>query len=132
MIGKSENKLKNTEIAEALFKAFENGDADTVRSLCKADLKATQNANPPMDLETLLAFSSAVNKIVPDLRYTNIVRSATESGFVEEHDVVGTLPDGSEMRLVVCVVADVSDGKISRLHEYLDTAAAQGLLKALT
>ncbi|MSR12726.1 MAG: nuclear transport factor 2 family protein [Gammaproteobacteria bacterium] len=124
--------MENTELAEQLFRAFESGDADTVRSLCKADMTAIQNLNPPMDLETLLEFSSAVNKVVPDLHYADVKRSATETGFVEEHSVLGTLPNGSELRLAACVVAEISEGKIRSLREYLDTSAAEGLLKALS
>ena len=124
--------MENNEIAEVLFRAFESGDAETVRSLCRADMKTIQNLNPPMDLETLLEFASAVNKVVPDLHYADVKRSATDTGFVEEHSVLGTLPDGSELRIAACVVGDVSEGKISSLREYLDTSAAEGLFKALS
>lgn len=53
------------------------------------------------------------------------------TGFVEEHKVRGTLTDGSKLDLAVCVLADVRDGKICDLREYLDTSAASGLLEAL-
>jgi ketosteroid isomerase-like protein len=33
---------------------------------------------------------------------------------------------------MACVVADVEDGKIVQLREYVDTAAAAGLLAALS
>jgi ketosteroid isomerase-like protein len=123
--------MDNTQLAAALFKAFENGDAETARSLCSVDMQAFQNLNPPMDLDTLLEFSSAVKQIVPDFHYADISRSVTSTGFVEEHRVLGTLPDGTKLELAACVVAEVSEGRISRLREYVDTAAAVGLLKAL-
>ena len=85
-----------------------------------------------MDLDTLIGFSMAVLGVVENFRYEEAVRSATETGFVEEHVVRGTLPDGSEMNLAVCVVGEVVDGKIVRLREYVDSAAAQGLIKALS
>lgn len=124
--------MTNTEMAEALFAAFANGDAATARTLCSADLKAFQNLNPPMNLQTLLTFAMAVKQLVPDFHYANARRSSTATGFVEEHTVSGTLPDGSQLQIAACVVADVKDGKIITLREYVDTAAAQGLLKALT
>ena len=51
---------------------------------------------------------------------------------VEEHRVCGTLPDGSNLDLAACVVADVRDGRICALREYMDTAAAAGLVAALS
>ncbi len=117
----------NTEIAKSLFQAFEDGDNEAVRRLCAADFQATQNGGPPIDLTTVLAFSSAVQSVVTDFRYETPKRSATPGGFVEEHDVCGTLPDGTSIRLAVCVVAEVEAGKITRLREYFDSAAAAGL-----
>lgn len=63
--------------------------------------------------------------------YADAIRSATATGFVEEHAVRGTLPDGSRLDLPVCVVADVVDGKKTNLREYFDTGAAAGLIRAL-
>lgn len=122
----------HARLAEFLFAAFERGDADTVRQLCAADLTVRQNNGPPMDLETLLTFSAAVLRVVENFRYEDAVRSATATGFVEEHAVRGTLPDGSELDVAVCVVADVVDGKVVDLREYLDGVAAAGLLAALS
>ena len=129
---KREILVKNTELAEALFGAFAEGDADTVRSLCTSDLQARQNDGPSMGLEPLLEFALAVTRVVKDFRYEDAVRSATGSGFVEEHNVCGVLPDGSDLNLTVCVVADVRDDKISNIREYFDSAAAAGLVSALS
>jgi ketosteroid isomerase-like protein len=124
--------MSPTETAEALFAAFASSDADRVRSLCAPDLKARQNNGPLLDLETLLAFSGSVNQVVSDFRYEEPIRSATDTGFVEEHYVRGTLPDGSALDLAVCVVVDLRDGKVVSLREYVDAAAAAGLLAALS
>ena len=123
--------MEHTELARALFAALAEGDANTVRDLCTKDMRASQNHGPPMTVDSLLAFTQAVHRVVDDFRYENARRSATETGFVEEHSVRGTLPDGSELKLAACVVADVVDGRISSLREYVDGAAAAGLLKAL-
>lgn len=123
--------MNNEEIATTLFKAFESGDMDTVRSLCAPDFRARQNLNPEFDVHTLVKFSQAVSAVLQDFRYEDIKRAATATGFVEEHMVRGTLQDGSELTIAACVVADIEDGKIRHLREYLDSAAAAGLLKAL-
>jgi ketosteroid isomerase-like protein len=123
--------MKHTDVAVALFKGFEEGDEDAVRAVCCPDMVAHQNLNPPMNLDTLLAFSSAVKKVVKDFHYAHARRHTTDSGFVEEHIVQGTLPDGSELRLNACVVAELSDGKIKELREYVDTSNAGNLQAAL-
>ena len=120
--------MDNQQIAADLFSAFETGDMDTVRQLCAPQFRARQNLNNEFDVETLIQFSQAVSAIVKDFRYEDIIRSATDSGFVEEHTVRGTLPNGSQLTLVACVVADIENGKITRLREYVDTAAAAGLI----
>jgi len=124
--------MQNADLANALFAAFESADGDAVRSLCAADLQARQNLGKPMGLDALVQFSGAVSAVVPDFRYEDRVVTATEQGFVEEHLVCGTLPDGSKLRLPACVVCEVRDGRIVSLREYLDMAAAKGLLKALS
>lgn len=124
--------MSNTLLAEKLFDALEKGDADAVRAICTADLAASQNGGASMDLDGLVRFARAVKRVVPDFRYVDARRAATESGFVEEHRVCGTLPDESKLDVAVCVVADVRGGKVVALREYLDTAAARALLRALS
>lgn len=124
--------MDNAEVCRALFEALSNGDDDRVRTLCAPDVKARQNNGPPMDIEALLAFSQSVRRVVANFRYEDARRSGTATGFVEEHNVRGELPDGSKLELAVCVVADVRDGKVCDLREYLDVSAAAGLIAALS
>lgn len=124
--------MTHLELAEALFDAFSNGDADKVRDLCAPDVTARQNNKDPMDLDTLIGFSMAVHGVVRDFRYSDAISTPTASGFVEEHRVRGTLPDGTDLDLAACVVADVRDGKVIDLREYVDSAAAAGLIAALS
>ncbi len=124
--------MEHADLARALFEAFARNDANAVRNLCTQDMKASQNQGPAMDLDGLLAFSGAVQRVVQNFRYEAAIRSATDTGFVEEHKVRGSLPNGGELNLAVCVVADVQDGKVSSLREYVDSAAAAGLMNALT
>ena len=123
--------MRNDDIAEALFDAFEAGDADAARALCSKSRTASRNGGPAMDLESLLAFSTLVKRVIPDFHYENARRAITGDGFVEEHDVCGTLPDGSDLRVAACIVAEVRDGKVSDVREYIDTVAAAGLADAL-
>ena len=123
--------MDNAKIASLFFTSLEVADLETARSLCADTFQGTQNGGAPMDAETLMGFTALVHKVVPDFRYENPVRQATDTGFIEEHDVCGTLPDGAPFKLILCVVGEIEDGKITRLREYVDTGAAAGLLKAL-
>lgn len=123
--------MNGAKLAEDLFQAFAEGDDDTVRHLCAPDLQAIQNGGAPMNLATLLVFSAAVRSVVKDFRYENPIRSKTDDGFVEEHDVCGTLPDGAELRFSACVVGTVSDSKITQLREYFDSASVASLASYL-
>lgn len=124
--------MKMTELSEAFFAALANADFERVRELCSPEFQGSQNGGPAMDRDTLIKFTGAVHAVVPDFHYEEAVRTATDSGFVEEHDVCGTLPDGSALSLTVCVVAEVTGGRITKIREYIDTAAAAGLMKALS
>lgn len=124
--------MNNEEIARDLFRAFASGDKDTVLRLCSPDLEARQNDGELIALEPLLEFALAVHGLVENFRYEDAVRAATSTGFVEEHMVRGKLPDDSQLSLPVCVVADVSNGKVTHLREYFDSAAAAGLVAALS
>lgn len=123
--------MDNAEIARQLFAALAGQDEAAVRRLCAPDMRVRQNNDRPMSLDRLLRFNAAVGRVVKDFRYEDAVRSATDTGFVEEHAVRGTLPDGTALELAVCVVATVKDGKVTDVREYLDSAAAAGLAAAL-
>lgn len=68
---------------------------------------------------------------MPDFRYEDILCQTTPDGFVEEHTVRGTLPDGEAINLRLVVVASVAGGQVTSAREYLDSVGAIGLAKAL-
>ena len=123
--------MDNAGIAQAMFAALAGQDEAAVRQLCSPALRVRQNNGPALDLETLLAFNRAVGRVVAGFRYCDAVRAATATGFVEEHAVRGSLPDGTSLELTVCVVADITGGVVTEVREYFDSRAAAGLIAAL-
>jgi ketosteroid isomerase-like protein len=73
-----------------------------------------------------------VHRVVPGFGYSEAYCSPTTSGFVEEHVAGGTMADGTVLRLTLCVVADVTGGRVSHVREYFDSAAAARLVTALS
>jgi ketosteroid isomerase-like protein len=124
--------MDNVAIAAALFAALAADDAATVRRLCAADFTLVQNGGAPMGLEQLLRFNVAVHRVVPDFGYSEAFCSSTASGFVEEHVAGGTMADGNVLRLTLCVVAEVTGGRVTQVREYFDSAAAVPLMTALS
>lgn len=124
--------MDNAAIATALFAALATGDAATVRRLCAADFTLVQNGGAPMGLEQLLRFNAAVHRVIPGFGYSETFCSSTTSGFVEEHVAGGTMADGNVLRLMLCVVADVTGGRVSQVREYFDSATAAPLVTALS
>ena len=124
--------MDNAAIATALFAALAADDAATVRRLCAADFTLIQNGSAPIGIEQLLRFNAAVHRVVPGVGYSEAVCSPTTNGFVEEHVAGGTMADGNVLRLTLCVVANVTGGRVTQVREYFDSAAAAPLMTALS
>jgi len=62
-----------------------------------------------------------------DRRYEVKRRDAIPGGFLQEHVLHGTAPDGSTVAMPACIVAKVADGRITRMHEYLDPVGVRAL-----
>lgn len=123
--------MDHAVVARALFDALAAGDDAAVRAVCAPHFVLRQNGGPAMTVDMLLHFNRLVHGVVSDFRYEDMVCAATPTGFVEEHAVRGTLADGTVLELTACIVADVVNGRVTSTREYVDTAAAAPLLKAL-
>lgn len=124
-------KPSHTDLARALFDAFAAGDAEAARVVCAPDMQGNQNDGPFAPLDAVLHFAVAVKQIAPDFRYEDIICSATQTGFVEEHRVCATFPSGDTLNVMIAIIGTVEDGKITQLREYFDSAAGAPLAKAL-
>lgn len=122
---------KYSDLSERFFAAAAAGDGDALREICAPRAGMSQNGAPAMDMDGLVALASAVRTVMPDYRYETSVCLDTETGFVDEHDILGTLADGTQVKVPACIVATVENGKITGLREYFDSAAAAPLFKAL-
>jgi len=66
---------------------------------------------------------------IKNLRYEDIQRQATATGFVQQHVLRGTAPNGEVLEIAACIVGVVDNGRITRLDEYLDSAQLAPLLR---
>ena len=70
-----------------------------------------------------------MGKVLPDMHYDDIRRQVTETGYVQQHILRGTAPDGTQLAMPACLVVTIEGERITRLDEYLDPAAAEPLTR---
>jgi ketosteroid isomerase-like protein len=68
-------------------------------------------------------------KHVRDLHYEQIRVLTTPVGYVQQHVLHATAPDGTKVVVPACLVVEVRDGRIARLDEYLDARAIEPLTR---
>lgn len=132
--------MDNVTLLKSLYQAFGSGDIPTVLGLMHADMKWYQAEGNPYKpsgepwigpqavLENLFmrigsewdgftvhpkAFHGAGNTVVVEGRYTGTVKAT-----------------GKSIDAQVCHVWDVTDGKVSRFQQYVDTAQIQDAMGA--
>jgi ketosteroid isomerase-like protein len=117
-------------LADRFFAAIEAGEVDTVRELYDPDVEIWHNTEAVAQRrDDNLATLAWMARSFPDLRYTQIRRSATADGFVQQHVLVATNRAGRRVGVPACLVITVRDGRITHLDEYLDSAAVATLLE---
>jgi ketosteroid isomerase-like protein len=117
------------DLADRFFAAITAADIDTVRAIYAPDAVIWHShTNAEQSAFDNLRTLSWIGRNVKDFRYEDRRCEATESGFVEQHVVRGTAPSGEEFSISACIVCTVMDGRITRLSEYFDSAAAAALL----
>lgn len=114
------NDTELASVADRLFRAFEEHDADGLRDLCAPDARFWSSASGESDVEQLIAALPGMRATIGDHRYEDVRRLIAPDGFVEQHAVRSTLPGGKLLDVQVCVVVRVDEAnRIVRLDEYV-------------
>ena len=113
---------KALQVADQLFHAIEAGDVEAIRNIYTPETKIWHNNdNIAQSVEENLAVLKWVTTNIKGLKYTEVRRQPTPTGFVQQHVLRGHFKE-AEIALAACIVATVEDGRITRLDEYLDSA----------
>jgi uncharacterized protein len=117
-------------LADKLFAAIEANDLQTLRDEVYApEIVVWHNHdNHEQLLEENLKVLNWLHRKVADKRYEDVTRLPTPTGFVEQHALRGTAPDGTELDVLACLVVTVTGDRISRVDEYVDGAAIAALM----
>ena len=118
----------NLELCDQLFSAIMSGDIDAVRAIYAPDAVIWHNNDQLEETpERNLRVLGWVTKNIKDLRYEEMRRHETPTGFVQQHVLRGFAPNGAALEIPACIICEVKDGRITRLDEYLDSAHTAAL-----
>jgi ketosteroid isomerase-like protein len=135
MTGEESAMMKADETHDAMIAfarrfvaAIQAGDAEAVRACYAPDARIWHNIDEVEQTvdQNLKSLDWFVRKL-PDRHYDVQRVEALPDGFVQQHVLSATLPDGTRWQMAACVVVRMADGRIIRLDEYIDSAATAAL-----
>ncbi|MFI5430118.1 nuclear transport factor 2 family protein [Aeromicrobium sp. UC242_57] len=120
----------NIVLLDRIIAAAEAGDPADLFDIYTPDAVIWHNHdNKEQTVEQNAKLLVGMSRWVSDRRYTERRVTAFEGGAVQQHVLRGTrVSTGEEVALHACAVITVnSEGKITRLDEYIDSAEAAQL-----
>jgi len=115
-------------LADRFFAAISAGDVDGVRACYDPSVAIWHNyERDEQGLEANLAILGWLGRHVRDLRYDEVRRIVVDDGFVQQHVLRGTTSWGADVEVPAMLRVFVTDGRIGRIEEYLDTAQTADL-----
>jgi len=117
-------------LADRFFTAIEAGDTATVAEIYAPDVKVWHNYDQvEQERDANLATLGWMAKKVAGVRYTEVRREILPDGFLQQHVLRGTAPDGSALEVPAILRIYCDDGTVTRIEEYLDTAQVSSLMR---
>ena len=116
------------DFADKFVGAIQSGDVATVRACYAPDAKLWHNTDRiEQTVDQNMAVLDWFIRTLPDRNYRVIRRVALADGFLQQHVLEATLPDGTAWSMDACCVIKIESGLITRLDEYLDSAQSKAL-----
>lgn len=116
------------DFAERFVGAIQAGDTETVRACYAPDAKLWHNSDGiEQTVDQNMKVLDWFIRTLPDRHYRVLRREALPDGFMQQHVLEATLPDGTKWAMDACVVVRIENGVITRLDEYLDSARSAAL-----
>lgn len=111
-------------LLDRFFAAIEAGDLDTVADCYADDVVVWNNvARADSTKADNLKLLGSFHRRVDGLRYEVVERIPFDGGVVQRHVTSGEAGAGETIEFPCCIVFRIADGRITALHEYLDSAA---------
>jgi ketosteroid isomerase-like protein len=111
-------------LADRLTRAYEQNDIATITDSYAPDAAIWHNLDEvDQDVAEQLDATRWLNEKLKDIKYEILTRSFFDGGYVQQYAVHGTVTaSGEPFRMSLIMRVEVSDGRIKRLDEYLDSA----------
>ena len=117
-------------LADTMFGAIEDGDIDALRAVYADDIVVWANFDGiGQPLEKALRTVGWLISKLSDRQYDITRRELIPGGFVQQHVLRGTAPDGTAVAMPACIIATIADAKFTRVEEYLDPAGVAALAR---
>lgn len=115
-------------LADRIFAAIEAGDVEAVRAIYADDVEVWHNFDMVTQTrEENLRTLGWMHAHAQDLRYTEVRRIVLDHGFVQQHVLRATAPNGTAMAIPAMLHVHCAGGRITRIEEYLDPAQAAAM-----
>ena len=115
-------------LATELLAAITTTDVEALRRIYSPDVVIWHNFDQvEQTLEENLKVMFWMGKRLSGMEYGDIHRQPTPTGYVQQHILRGTAPDGTKLEMPACLVVTIKGERITRLDEYLDPAGAAAL-----
>ncbi|QTN18300.1 nuclear transport factor 2 family protein [Brevundimonas sp. AJA228-03] len=113
------------EFSDRFSAALGRGDSESARTFYAPDARIWHNFDDhEQSVEENLKTLAWMHRKLPVRKYNILRREILHDGWIQQHVLEATLPDGRLFRMAACCVVRMKDGLITRLDEYLDPAQA--------
>lgn len=119
-------------LAKRFFDCVEAGDVDGLVACYAPDARIWHNTDraEQTPAENRATLNAMVARIL-DREYADRRLQVFPGGFVQQHVLKGARAhDGVRVELPACIVCQVTDGKVTRLDEYFDSAQVAAFRKS--
>jgi ketosteroid isomerase-like protein len=116
-----ESDVSELKVMDRLLAAILDGDLAGVRACFTSDAQIWHGYDcVAQDVDGFVASIAQIATAGVELRYDDVRRHETPTGFVQQHLLVTPHPEGGWSGKPCCVVVQLQDGLIFRALEYLD------------
>jgi ketosteroid isomerase-like protein len=120
-----------TALADRFFGAIQRGDVAEVTSCYAPDVTVWHNFDQrDQTRDENVAVLAWLVANVRNRCYEEVRRLVIDGGFVQQHVLRGTAPNGEPLEVPAMVRVYCDEGQVTRLEEYLDTAQVAVLRRA--
>ncbi|EME20442.1 nuclear transport factor 2 family protein [Rhodococcus triatomae] len=117
------------DLADSFFAAVCGGDVDTLTELYAPDARIWHNEDGrEQTVRENLRVLRWLARTLENFRYEDIRRHALPTGFAQQHVLRAVLPGHGLLEVPAALFVRVTDGRITRIDEYVDSAAIAPLL----